>query len=455
MRDAVPIAIIDDDEEMLRVVAKYLQKHGHTPTLFSDPRKALNAFAAERFGVVISDVQMPGMSGLEILERAKAALPGAVVIMITGFGSVAAAVSAMKQGAFDYISKPFNYDEFLVVLEKACAQYRLQREVTELRRSVRDRYSFGAIIGHSPSMRQVMDVLARVAPTNSNVLLEGASGTGKELLARALHFAGPRKAAPFVAINCGGLPETLLDSELFGHERGAYTGATSQERGLLASADTGTVYLDEIADMPVAMQTKLLRVLEDWEVRPVGGSVSRKIDVRVISSSKIPLADAVERGTFREDLYYRLNVVTIRIPPLRERSEDIPLLINAILARKSGDGGEARIDRDALDALLRYDWPGNVRELEHALERALVLCADRTITLADLPPVVAEVARAGAAGRPSGSDASTLEDVERAHITAVLARVQWNRSLAADLLGINRRTLYRKIQEYGISETRP
>jgi DNA-binding NtrC family response regulator len=454
MQPIFPVAVIDDDQEMLRVLARFLEKHGIDCETFNDPRKAVVAFSDRRFSVIVSDVQMPGMSGHELLEQAKHLQQGAVVIMITGFGSVKSAVQAMRNGAFDYISKPFDYDEFLTVLQKAIQQHALQAEVSELRRSVQNRYAFGSIIGKGAGMQKVFDVIGRIAHTRTNILVVGESGTGKELVSRAIHYAGPRKDAPFIAINCGALPETLLESELFGHERGAYTGAVTRERGLLVSADTGTIFLDEIADMPLAMQTKFLRVLEDWEVRAVGSSTVRKIDVRVISASKTDLSKCVEAGTFREDLYYRLNVVTLLLPPLRERPEDIPLLIAHLLRRAAAEHHRETpaLSREAMDALLRFPWPGNVRELEHVIERSMILAEGDEVGLRDLPPHIATAAGQSAAGADGYPLTTTLEEVERQHIRRVLEHVEWKRSLAADTLGINRRTLYRKIQEYGIEE---
>jgi DNA-binding NtrC family response regulator len=454
MQPIYPVAVIDDDQEMLRVLARFLQKHGIDCETFTDPRKAVVAFNERRFSVIVSDVQMPGMSGHELLEQAKLLQAGAVVIMITGFGSVKSAVQAMRNGAFDYISKPFDYDEFLTVLQKAVQQHALQAEVSELRRSVQNRYAFGSIIGKGPRMQKVFDVINRIANTRTNVLVVGESGTGKELVSRAIHYAGPRKDAPFIAINCGALPETLLESELFGHERGAYTGAVTRERGLLVSADTGTIFLDEIADMPLAMQTKFLRVLEDWEVRAVGSSTVRKIDVRVISASKTDLSKSVEAGLFREDLYYRLNVVTLDLPPLRERTEDLPLLIVHLLRSAAAEHHREvpTLSREAMDALLRFPWPGNVRELEHVIERSMILAEGAEMGIRDLPPHIATHAGQAADGADGYPVTTTLEEVERQHIRRVLEHVEWKRSQAADTLGINRRTLYRKIQEYGIEE---
>lgn len=454
MKHLVPVAVVDDDREMLRVIAKFLDKHGIHADTFSDPRTAVAAFREQQYGLIISDVQMPGMSGLEVLDNAKAALPEAIVIMITGFGSVKSAVDAMKKGAFDYISKPFDYEEFLIVVQKALAQHALQQEVIALRRNVQSRYGFSNIIGKSNPMRRVYEVIERIAHTRTSVLIEGESGTGKELIAKAIHYTGPRRDAPFVAINCGALPETLLESELFGHERGAYTGAVSRERGLFASADGGSIFLDEIVDMPLAMQAKLLRVLEDWEIRPVGGSSARRINVRVIAASKNDLLSCVERGTFREDLYYRLNVVTIHLPSLRERMEDVPLLIDHFLASHARENKRepSLIQRDALEALLRYSWPGNVRELEHVLERALIMAHGNEITLADLPPTVLRGEAQAGLRRDADATLRTLDEMEREHILHVLKSVEWRRSQAAEVLGINRRTLYRKIRDYRIEE---
>jgi DNA-binding NtrC family response regulator len=455
MPEPVRIALIDDDEEQLRVLSKFLLRHGHEVRAFSDPRKAVSAFPEGGFGVVITDVQMPGMSGLEVLEQVKSILPGAVVIMITGFGSVKAAVTAMKQGAFNYVSKPFDHDEFMVVLQKAVEQFRLRREVEEYRRNAGERYALGNIIGKSASMQAIFDVVRRVAPSRTNVLIEGESGTGKEVIARSIHRHSPRADAPFIAINCGAIPESLLESELFGHARGAYTGAVTREQGLLVSADTGTIFLDEIADMPFLMQSKLLRVLEDWEVRPVGGSETRKIDARVISATKSSLREAVDQGKFREDLFYRLNVVTVCIPPLRERAEDLPLLIERLFERirLGHNRGTMQINRDALDALLAHTWPGNVRELENVLERAVILSRGKELTAQDLPASLRLSARPAAGGDElSSGGEETLEAMERRHIEAMLKKADWKRAAAAELLGINRRTLYRKIREYGIQE---
>jgi len=448
-----PLAIIDDDRDMLRVLEKFLERNTIGADIFSDPRKALSAMNKNRYGVIISDVNMPGMSGLELLDAVREISPSTVVIMITGFGSVRSAVDAMKKGAFDYSNKPFDYEEFLTVVQKAIGQYQLKREVEDLRQTVHERYSFMNIIGKSRAMQDIFGTIGRIASIRTNVLLEGDSGTGKELIARAIHHAGVRKNGPFVAINCGALPETLLESELFGHERGAYTGAVSREQGLFVSADKGTIFLDEIADMPLTMQAKLLRVLEDWEIRPVGGSTVRRIDTRVICASKSNLNICVTEGRFREDLFYRLNVVTIGLPKLVDRHEDIPLLINHFLSMYAKEHGHEAytLSRDTLEALLNYSWPGNVRELQHVLERAGILARESEITIDDLPSALRDAASAGKDQNVSQS-LKRLEDIEKKHILNVLREVDWKRSQAAEILGINRRTLYRKIKEYEIGE---
>jgi DNA-binding NtrC family response regulator len=455
MADAARIAVIDDDAEMLRVVARFLQRNECEVEVFTDPRRAISALAERRFGVVISDVQMPGMNGLEVLERVREIHPGTIVIMITGFGSVQSAVDAMKKGAFDYISKPFVLEEFLVVVRKALRQYALERELAELRTLVRARHGYGDMIGKHASMRALFQVIDRVAPTRTPVLIEGESGTGKELVARAIHRSSTRADGPFIALNCGAMPEQLLESELFGHEKGAYTGAVSRSDGLIVSADHGTLFLDEVIDMPMSMQTKLLRVLEDWEVRAVGGSTSRRIDVRVLSASKVDLAAAAQEGRFREDLLYRLNVVTIALPPLRERREDIPLLIDHFLRTLPNEqkGRAMTVDADAMDLLSRYAWPGNIRELEHVVERAAILAQNNVIAPADLPRAVTDFS-AGLAFDGGGGAflPRTLAELERDYIMQVLKHADGRRSIAADILGINRRTLYRKLQEFGLAD---
>ena len=451
MTEPVPIAIIDDDKEMLRLLSRFLQRNDCTVDTYPDPRLAITAFSRQQYGVVISDVQMPGMSGLEVLRHIQVSMPGTIVIMITGFGSVSSAVEAMKEGAFDYISKPFDLDELLVVVQKAQRQYKLEKELVDLRNIVRSRFGYRNMIGKCQAMRDVFQIIERVAPTRAPVLIEGGSGTGKELIARAIHMASPRVNAPFVAINCGALPESLLESELFGHERGAYTGAIARSDGLFVSADKGTLFLDEIIDMPLSMQAKLLRVLEDWEVRPVGGSVPRKIDVRVLSASKVDLASAAAEGRFREDLLYRLNVVTIHLPSLRERTEDIPLLIDHFLRNlpHADEKASLTVDREAIEVLLRYPWPGNIRELEHVIERASILAQNNLLTVDDLPRTLVEHAQEAARNGLADFQPSTLEDMEREYILRILKHSQWKRSVAAEILGINRRTLYRKMQEYG------
>ncbi len=453
MPEPLTIAIVDDDIEMLRMLSKLLSRIGYTAETFHQPDAAIAAFQAAEFAAVITDIKMPALSGMEVLQAVRRHSPATPVIIITAFGTVTSAVEAMRQGAFDYVSKPFNLDELMVVVGKAMEQYKLQKEISSLRRQIQTRYSFSNILGKSAQMQKIFDTIERVANTRTSVLIQGKTGTGKELIARAIHFNSNRRQQPFMAVNCGAIPDTLLESELFGHEKGAYTGAVTREAGLLVKADQGTIFLDEIGDMSLQMQAKLLRVLEDWEIRPVGGTATTRVDVRVVAATNKALDEEVTAGRFREDLYYRINVITITVPELRERTEDLPLLINHFLrafAQKNGSPSP-ELTKSALNALLHYGWPGNVRELENVIEHAMLLSDNRVIDLQHLPAHVAEN-RNGRAGQGTPATNVTLEQLEREYILKVLTDVRWHRSKAAAILGIDRRTLYRKIQEYALTE---
>ncbi len=453
MPEPLTIAIVDDDIEMLRMLSKLLSRNGYTAETFHQPDAAIAAIQAAEFAAVITDIKMPALSGMEVLQAVRRHSPATPVIIITAFGTVTSAVEAMRQGAFDYVSKPFNLDELMVVVGKAMEQYKLQKEISSLRRQIQTRYSFSNILGKSAQMQKIFDTIERVANTRTSVLIQGKTGTGKELIARAIHFNSNRRQQPFMAVNCGAIPDTLLESELFGHEKGAYTGAVTREAGLLVKADQGTIFLDEIGDMSLQMQAKLLRVLEDWEIRPVGGTATTRVDVRVVAATNKALDEEVTAGRFREDLYYRINVITITVPELRERTEDLPLLINHFLrafAQKNGSPSP-ELTKSALNALLHYGWPGNVRELENVIEHAMLLSDNRVIDLQHLPAHVAEN-RNGRAGQGTPATNVTLEQLEREYILKVLTDVRWHRSKAAAILGIDRRTLYRKIQEYALTE---
>jgi DNA-binding NtrC family response regulator len=394
---------------------------------------------------------MAEVSGLDVLREARALRPEAGVILLTGHGTIESAVEAMRLGAFDYVTKPFESSELLHRVQNALAHHQLVNEVRLLRQQIREQRGFGRLVGRSPQIQRVIEMISRVAGTDTTILIEGESGTGKELVARAIHAESPRADRPFVAINCGALPETLLESEMFGHVKGAFTGATATKKGLFEEADRGTLFLDEIGDTSAAIQIKLLRVLQEREIRRVGSNAPIKIDVRVLAASHRSLEELVKEGRFREDLLYRLNVVTIPVPPLRERREDIPLLAAHFLEGAAKRLGKPvpTLSQEAMNLLLEYPWPGNVRQLENAIERAVLLATRETIFPGDFPP---SLLRAAKTGEPSVPPAKPmrLEEVEREHILSTLEAFGWNQARAAEVLGIGRNTLWRKLKEYGI-----
>jgi len=450
----VKILIIDDDVKMLELLKKVLTKRGFVVETSSKPREAIEKFQSDGFDIVVTDINMPEINGLEILKQIKSLSPDVIVIMITAFATVSSAVESMKLGAYDYIVKPFNMEEFALIIERASERIHLKKEVEFLRKEVQQRYSFGNIIGKSPQMQKVFQLIKQVANTNSNVIIYGKSGTGKELVARAIHYNSPRKDKPFIAVNCSAIPESLLESELFGHEKGAFTGAVASRKGLFEEANGGTIFLDEVGDMSLAMQAKLLRVIEDKEIRAVGSDKPKKIDVRIIAATHKDLEKAVKEGNFREDLFYRLNVIPIYLPELRERTEDIPLLVEHFLKKYGSEAGRTniRISREALSCLMKYSWPGNVRELENLIERLVVLSTDDEIKVDDLPPYIRVCKIDTIVDELTLGEKITLEELEKRYIIKVLRETGWHKSNAAKILGIDRRTLYRKLQEYGIEE---
>ena len=447
--ESAKILVVDDDPDILAVLDELLTKEGHQVTTCAAGAAAIAAGRAEPFDVIVTDIRLPDVDGLTVLRTFQEISPDAAVIVTTAFGTVETAIHAIKAGAYDYIPKPFKLDEVRIVVGRALERKRLLGENLRYRRELRGKYRLENVVGASGPMLEIFKTVARVAPTRSTVLIEGESGTGKELIARTIHYNSDRAQDAFVTVDCGALPETLLESELFGHERGAFTGATALKRGLFEVARGGTCFLDEIGDMSSAVQSRLLRVLQEHEIKRVGGTEPIKVDVRVIAATNKHLETLVKAHTFREDLFYRLSVVTITLPPLRERPDDIPLLAEFFL-RKFSHEAERRVERiapDAMALLTGYSWPGNVREIEHIIERAVVLTQNPTLLPQDLPPEL----QAAPGGKPA-TDAQVLplREIERRHLLFALDRAKGNRKRAAEWLGVTRRTLYRMAARHGI-----
>ena len=448
------IIIIDDEPAMVEVMVTLCREKGHQVFPFGSAPKAIEQLDTISPQVVIADIKMETMTGFDVLRHVREHHRQTAVILITAYASVETAVEAMKMGAYDYVTKPFKIDELQMTVQRALDYQAALRENTYLRKELKNRYRFENIIGTSRSMQLVYNLINKVADTDSTVLIQGESGTGKELVARGLHFNSNRQHHPFVAINCSALPENLLESELFGHKKGAFTGAVADKRGLFEEANLGTIFLDEVNSMAPALQTKLLRVLQEREVRRVGDNKNVPVNVRVVGATNEVLQGKMKDGTFREDLYYRLAVIPIEIPALRERLEDVPLLVNHFLQKQAGSSGGApkKIDAKAVDILCHYDYPGNVRELENAIERACALCDDEMILPSDLPPQIV----AAAAGAKEDHAVSTMpvgqkldefvQGQERGYIDATLNHCGGSREKAASMLGISMATLYRKVE---------
>ena len=381
------VLIVDDERNYLLVLEELLSEEGYQVITAEGGRRGLECIEENDCDVVITDMKMPGMDGMEFMERVKVRLPDIPVIMMTAFGSVEKAVEAMRKGAFDYILKPFKNEELKLTIIKAIDHYDLVRQNRQMARELQGKYHFGNIVGKSAPMQRIFELIEKVAPTKATVLITGDSGTGKELIARAIHYNSPRKDRPFISVNCGALPESLLESELFGHEKGAFSGAVSQRKGRFELAHEGTLFLDEISEMSPPLQVKLLRILQEMEFERVGGSHTLKVDVRVVAASNRNLKDEAANGRFRSDLYYRLNVVHVRLPSLHERKDDLPLLVNHFLAKyaKEAQRESISISSGAMKCILDYHWPGNVRELENAIERAIILSNGKEIEVKDLP----------------------------------------------------------------------
>jgi DNA-binding NtrC family response regulator len=446
-RERTRILIVDDEEIVRESLSSWLARDGYTVATTSDGPSAVARVEAERWSILLVDMKMPGMDGLQVLERVRQIQPDVTVVIMTAYATVDTAVSAMKLGAYDYLVKPFEPEELSLMVEKVVHQQALVRENALLRKVLKRECRFRDLVSKNAKMRAVFDLAKTAARSNSTILVLGESGTGKEVLARAIHAESARVNGPFVAVSCAALTETLLESELFGHERGAFTGAVARHRGRFEAAHQGTIFLDEIGDVSPKLQLDLLRVLEDRRFTRVGGTEAIEVDVRVIAATNRDFRKLVDEGTFREDLFYRLNVIPIRIPPLRDRREDVPLLVEhllELLAVETGRKVEA-VSHDAMAALVGYEWPGNVRELKNVLERAMVVASGSTIQVRDL-----DIARPEP--QAGSSDLDSLEGVERAHIARVLEATGGNVTQAARILHIDRVTLYNKIKKYHLRE---
>jgi two-component system response regulator AtoC len=445
MKNKAKILVVDDEAIIRDSLRDWLNDTGYNVFTAQNGAQALETIEREKPRIVIADLVMPGMDGIELMKRAKEISPDIEVIIITAYGSIPTAITAIREGAYDYIQKPFCPERAEILIAKLVERQRLIEENLSLHQKLEERYRFENIIAKSSRMQQVIEAIKVVAASNATVLITGETGTGKELVARAIHSQSQRHDKPFVAVSCAALPETLLESELFGHEKGAFTGAYAQKKGKFEIANHGTLFLDEIGEMSANIQVHLLRVLEEKEFTRVGGNEPIKVDVRVISATNRDMKEAVAKGQFREDLYYRLNVVNIELPPLRERREDIPLLAQHFLKKFALENKKEVTDfsPEATDFLLRYDWPGNVRELENAIERAVILTKKPVIEIDDLPQQTL-------LGHPISLE-KNLRQVEKNHIVNVLTQTKGNYTEAAKVLGISRMTLYNKAKAYRIN----
>ncbi len=447
------ILVADDERNIREGLAEALRLEGYEVALAADGEEALRAVEEGRIDLVVTDLRMPKVSGNEVLKRVAGSYPGMPVIVLTGHGTIEDAVDSMRVGAFDFITKPVNLDHLSMLIRRALESRELERQNQELQREIESQKRISSIIGRSPEMKKIFDLLRRVAPTKASVLITGESGVGKELIADALHNLSPRADKPFVKVHCAALAESLLESELFGHEKGAFTGAAGRKRGRFELAHEGTLFLDEIGEINQNVQIKILRVLQERKFERVGGEETLEVDVRVIAATNRDLKAEIEKGSFREDLYYRLNVVNIHVPPLRERKDDIPLLAGAFLREFAEENGKSLegFDTKVRAAFFAYGWPGNVRELRNCVESAVVLARGSLVTLEDLPPGIREAQEDDTVRIPAGS---SLAEAEKILIRETLAVQGGNKSRTAEILGIGRKTLYQKLQEYGLDGSR-
>jgi len=453
------ILLIDDDRSLRRVLEYQLVEESYKVLTADSGITGLDLFRENEVDLVITDIQMPEMDGMELLKRIKAISSDAMIILITAYGSIPSAVEAMRLGAFDYITKPFDKNELKLKVEKCLKMKEIVAENRYLRRFLSESFKFDNMVGSSKAIREVYDIASQIAKTNSTVLIQGESGTGKELLAKAIHFNSSRSEEPFIVVNCGAIPENLLESELFGYKRGAFTGAQADKIGKFEAADGGSIFLDEISELHPQLQVKLLRVLQDMEIDKIGDVKPLKVNVRVIAATNRNLKHLVDEKLFREDLYYRLSVIPITLPPLRERKEDIPLLANHFLNKFTNQFGKAglKFDKDVFKAFNRYHWPGNIRELENLIHRLVILCQVGTITVQDLPEeiLIEQKPETENFTIPIPEEGIDLEKVEKELILQALRKKNWNQTQAAKLLNISRNSLIYAMQKYGLVKECP
>jgi len=445
------VLVIDDDDSLRRVIEYTLDEAGFKVLTASDGRKGLQLFKEELPPVVLTDIQMPGISGYDVLQSIRTSHPEVRVIIVTAFGTVEQAVDAMKDGAFDYLTKPFSRDELTLVVKRAFTFLELKEENVRLKQELSVKVDFDHLVGISDAMQTVFERVRRVAPSDAAVLIGGESGTGKELIARAIHYGSSRRDGPFVPVNCAAIPAELLESELFGHVKGAFTGAVRDRKGKFEQANGGTLFLDEIGDLSPHLQPKLLRVLQEMEIEPVGADQIRKIDVRIVSASNRNLEEEIKTGDFREDLYYRLSVIPVNLPPLRERKQDIPVLVQLFLDLHSQDE-RLEMSREAMAKMMTYLWPGNVRELQNVVEQVIILRRGKTIEVQDLPQKVTETVvsrRSQVLNLPEGG--FSLVELEKEAVLQALQRCNWNQTRAAAFLQVPRHTLVYRMEKYAIT----
>ena len=444
------LLIVDDERSIRDACREVAQSLGFNTFTADSAEHAYRLLESQGIDAVLLDLRLPGAGGLEALNQIKSRRPDAIIVVVTGYGTVQSAVQAMKNGAYDYVTKPFSLEELKLLLDRVVSHLKLKTENRVLREKIKSRQGFGSIVGTSPEMEKLYRIVAKAAYSTHPVLVLGESGTGKELVARSIHFSGPFRDKPFIPVDCGSLVPTLIESELFGYVKGAFTGAQHAKDGLLAIAEGGTVFLDEVGELPIDLQAKLLRAIQEKEIRPVGSTKHIPINVRILAATNRDLEEGVAQGTFRRDLYFRLNVLSLRIPSLRERRQDIPILAAHFLERLSRNSEQERtLSDDAMKAMLAYDWPGNVRELENCLERACAFTTGPMIHLGDLPREISQLERSTAPGNGNGNNKIVpMSELERQTILNAIAQLNGDKLQAARLLGIGKTTLYRKLKEY-------